>query len=184
MIQRDLSAVTRRAVTTATSAVRHPIGTTARVAGFVKGTAVAAPRLVRHAVAGPPDPGPARPAPPAAPTGPRPATASRAEPPGPRTVPRPVPASDDLPEPIVIEGEDPAAGEAVHHEPKVAGRDAAHGRGAGDVEARSGFVDELLADEADPAGTPRDEPVLDPGAASAARSEAAMLRRAADPRPE
>jgi hypothetical protein len=52
------------------------------------------------------------------------------------------------------------------------------------VEARSGFVDELLADEPDAAGAPRDEPVLDPGVASAARSEAAMLRRAADPRPE
>jgi hypothetical protein len=179
MSKRGLTTPARLAADSARSVARHPIGSTARVVGFVKGSLEAAPRLVRHVVAPPSGPDPAG-------AGPAAPEQWPTAPPGPRTVPKPVPDPADLPEPVVIEGEAPAAG-AVHHEPKVASRDAAHGRGAGDAEERSGFVDEVALDD-EPAVRPTGgrsggTPLLDPADAAAVRAEAATLRRGADPRP-
>ena len=182
MSKREVPTLVRRAVTSVGTVARHPIAGTARAVGLVKGSAVAAPRLVRHVVAGAPaEPVTASPEP------------SVAEPPAassgsPDVVPTPVPEPEDLPEPVVISAEEDDAPAAVHHEPKVASRDAAHGRGAGDDEQRAGFVDEIPDDHetespavAEPAS---DEPLLDLGAARAVRREADTLGRAADPRPE
>ena len=54
MSKREVPTLVRRAVTSVGTVARHPIAGTARAVGLVKGSAVAAPRLVRHVVAGAP----------------------------------------------------------------------------------------------------------------------------------
>ena len=186
MSKREVPTLVRRAVTSVGTVARHPIAGTARAVGLVKGSAVAAPRLVRHVVAGAPaEPVTASPEPTVAES---PPASSGSPDVVPKPVPKPVPEPEDLPEPVVISADEEDAPAAVHHEPKVASRDAAHGRGAGDDEQRAGFVDEIPDDYetespavAEPAS---DEPLLDLGAARAVRREADTLGRAADPRPE
>jgi hypothetical protein len=192
------------AVTTAASAARHPIGTTALAAGFVKGAAESGIHLIRTTIAGSPS------APTADTTGPFPEpreaeapvedvaqtpaeTAPERDLPGPDIVAAEVPDPDDLPEPVVIEAE-PATptgdlGEAFHTEPKAASRDSEHGGPAGDREEVEGYVEEILdpePDEATPVWTSESsvdeplDPVLDEAAAKAVRSEAEILQKGAE----
>ncbi len=183
------------AVYTAVSVARHPIGSAARAAGFVKGSAGSGFDLVRGMLRG----SGARQSDlvvvPAQRT-PEQATEKQATQAAPareaQVVPKPVPDFDDLPEPIVITADD-EPGEAFHHEPKPATRDSDHGDTGGDVEDATGYVEEIVDEAAEdelvwtsesdaPAAV--DEPLLEAGVASAIRSESEMLRKAADPRVE
>ena len=112
-----------------------------------------------------------------------PATTS---PPHPRRLPDPA----DLTEPAVIDGDAPTP-EEVHHEPKAASRDSAHGGGPGDREEAGHYREEIAdttdAEDAVPTGDAQladDEPLIEPGAGAAARNEEERMARAADPRPE
>ena len=183
----------QEAVSSAVSAARHPIGSTALAAGFVMGTAGAGIDLLRRTITG------------ASPT-PRSETAPEDAPveslvrevavpaqtsperdlPGPDTVAAEVRTADDLPEAIVIEAEpEGEAGEAFHTEPKAASRAFAHGGPAGDREEAAGYVEEIPEQVGDDipvwtSETPTDEPVLDSAAAKAVRSEADVLQKAAN----
>jgi hypothetical protein len=94
---------------------------------------------------------------------------------------------------VVITATAPTTAE-VHHEPKVASRESARGSGgAGDQEEAGHYVEEILGstdggDDVLP-GAARlvdddPEPLLEPGSGAAARKEADLFARAADPRPE
>lgn len=194
---------TRSTATTAASVVRHPIGSAAMAAGLVKGTAEAGAGLVRDLVRGTTrDDLPAQRGETSAPPAQRPA-GTEAEPTtsttdsGPRepqVVPKPVLGIDERPEPVVIEADDAAVGEAFHHEPKVASRDAEHGDGPADREELEADLDDLTFEAEEPtpvwtsetpAGGPgAEEPLFDEGSVSAVRSESEMLRKAADQQSE
>jgi len=149
------------AVSSAVSAVRHPISTASMAAGLVKGTAEASVDLVRGVVRGQglaaekvadrvdeqaedqvkiptqrdenaDESEVAQPA----------ATEAAAAPREPEVVPKPVPEIDELPEPVVIEADD-TPGEAFHTEPKAASRDSEHGGLPGDREEAEGYVEEI-----------------------------------------
>ena len=149
------------AVSSAVSAVRHPISTASMAAGLVKGTAEASVDLVRGVVRGqgPVDEKVAdrvddRVEKPVEVPTQREDTAAEAEvaqpaatetvdlPREPEVVPKPVPEIDELPEPVVIEADD-APGEAFHTEPKAASRDSEHGGLPGDREEAEGYVEEI-----------------------------------------
>ena len=177
-VRRTVGTLAGTATTSAASAARHPLRTTARVAGFAKGTvagtAHVASGLVRRTPATSESEAPATAASPSAPASP-----------APTPVIDPVP---DLPEPVVIEGEAPT-GPEVHHEPREAGRGPSRGPGAGNRD-HDWIDDEVEDDGADvPTGAaaPVDddsEPLIAPGSGAAARKQADQLARAADPRPE
>ena len=137
------------AAATTVHAARHPIGSAARVAGVVKGSAGAGLGLVRGVVRGR---GEAEtvPAtvvdPPASPAEPAGATTAKT-PPGPDIVPKPVPTLDELPEPVVISADDETP-EPVHTEPKVASRSASHGGPTRTADEADAYVDELDDDPA------------------------------------
>ena len=145
------------AVTTAVSAVRHPLSTASMAAGVAKGTVGASVDLVRGVVSGPgrvedrvqdkvedhlegkvdvptqrdgADAGQEA----AAQSAPSEVVDAPREP---EVVPKPVPEIDELPEPIVIEADD-SPGEAFHTEPKAASRDSEHGGSPGDREEAEG----------------------------------------------
>lgn len=163
-VRRTVGTLAGTATTSAASAARHPLRTTARVAGFAKGTvsgtAHVATGLVRR-------------------TSPAPDSTPPAES---GTAPAPTPVIDpvpDLPEPVVIEAAD-STGDEVHHEPKVADR------GAGG--RAEDWIDDEISDGGDdvPLASAEvvDEPLIAPGSGAAARKQADLSARAADPRPE
>jgi hypothetical protein len=165
-LKNTVGSLAQGAVSTAASAVRHPISTASMAAGLVKGTAEAGVDLVWGVVRGPGQADdtvqdrvqdkvedhlegqvdlPTQ----------REETAAGSEvaadpastetidaPREPQVVPKPVPAIDELPEPIVIEADD-VPGEAFHTEPKAASRDSEHGGSPGDREEVEGYVEEI-----------------------------------------
>lgn len=163
-VRRTVGTLAGSATTSAASAARHPLRTTARVAGFAKGTVTGTAHVATGLVR-------------------RTSPASDPTPPAEsRTTPAPSPVIDpmpDLPEPVVIEAAD-ATGEEVHHEPKVAGR----GAGGRDED----WIDDEISDGGGdvPLGSaePVDEPLIAPGSGAAARKQVDRQVRAADPRPE
>jgi hypothetical protein len=152
-LRNTVGTLAQGAVSSAVSAVRHPISTASMAAGLVKGTAEASVDLVRGVVRGQ-EPvaekvqdrvevptqrkGPAAESEVAQPA----ATEAAAAPKEPEVVPKPVPAIDELPEPVVIEADD-APGEAFHTEPKAASRDSEHGGLPGDREEAEGYAEEI-----------------------------------------
>jgi hypothetical protein len=165
-LKNTVGSLAQGAVSTATSAVRHPLSTASMAVGLVKGTAEAGVDLVRGVVRGPgqaddtvqdrvqdkvedhlegkvdvptqrEETGAGSEA--AAPSAP---SEAMDVPKQPEVVPKPVPAIDELPEPIVIEADD-SAGEAFHTEPKAASRDSEHGGSPGDREEAEGYVEEI-----------------------------------------
>jgi hypothetical protein len=141
----------QEAVSTAVSVARHPIGTTALAAGFVRGAAGAGIGLLRATITGT-SPTPHSETVPAetpgetlTPEGEAPAEQAPAEEapehdpverdlPGPDLAHFEPPRPEDLPEPIVIEADDTPAGngesgEPFHNEPKATSRDSEHGAG-------------------------------------------------------
>lgn len=84
------------------------------------------------------------------------------------------------------------AADEVHHEPKAASRDSAHGGGVGDREEAGHYVEEIPkstdGEDTDVPGAAQlvddAEPLIEPGSGAAARKEADRFARAADPRPE
>ena len=181
----------RTGASTARSVVRHPLGTASLAAGLVKGTAEVGIGLVRSTVSGDAHAPEAAESPentaepvaePAAQTishaltepAAEVATAATVEEdprdqiPGPDLATFEPPRPEDLPEPIVIEAEPVAEGEAFHTEPKAASRASAHGGPAGDREEIEGYVEEIdLGDPSDPSdpsvqGTPIPGPTADP----------------------
>ena len=211
----------RGAVSTAYSAARHPVSTAALTAGLVKGAAEGAVGLVRTSVTGQvphpraEDAGPApaekpaetpaeTPAESVPDTAPDTAPESRTEPAAPESpVVIDVPDPDDLPEPIVIYGDDPS-NEAFHTEPKASSRVSEHEGAPGDREEVEQYAEEVIDPEAPeldietPVGTtgadvgynpdtaesdlqqPGTEPLLDPATAKAIRSETETLQKAAE----
>ena len=174
-LKNTVGTLAQGAVTTAVSAVRHPISTASMAAGLVKGTAEASVDLVRGVVRGPgqvqdrvddrvrdhvegkvevpaqreetaAEPEPAQPA----------LTENLDVPREPEVVPKPVPEIDELPEPVVIEADD-APGEAFHTEPKAASRDSEHGGLPGDREEVEGYVEEIPSEITGETG---DDPVV------------------------
>ena len=187
-VPRTVGTLAGSATTSAASAARHPLRTTARVAGFamgaVSGTAQVAYGLVRATP-------PASDTMPLTESGTSAGSSSTPAPPTPAPVSISVPAPD-LPEPVVITGAAPTTDE-VHHEPKAASRDSAHGGGAGDREEAGRYVEEIpnssdggddLLPGADQLVNDDPGPLIEPGSGAAARKEADRLARAADPRPE
>jgi hypothetical protein len=163
------------AVATAVSVAKHPIGSTALAAGFVKGAAGAGIDFLRGTVPGasstPPSDTPREEVPAqrldaeteadtvedTAPSDePAEATAEassiieeeREQLPGPDLAEFEPPRPEDLPEPIVIEADD-TPGEAFHTEPKAANRASAHGGPPGDHEEIEGYVEEIPTDDVD-----------------------------------
>jgi hypothetical protein len=193
--------------TTAVSAVRHPIGTASMAVGLVKGAAESGVDLVRSTISGSAhapteDRSAPVPAPPVPEPAPRVAEDPRDNIPGPDLAAFDPPRPEDLPEPIVIEAEPEAPGEAFHHEPKPATRGAAHGGPGADLEEVEASVEELVDPDVDvetPVGTtgadvghnpdtaeadlqqPGTPPLLDPGTIHSIESESEILRKAADP---
>ena len=160
-LKNTVGTLAQGAVSTAVSAVRHPISTASMAAGLVKGTAEASVDLVRGVVRGqgPVDEKVAdrvddRVEKPVEVPTQREDTAAEKElaqpaatetvdlPREPEVVPKPVPEIDELPEPIVIEADD-VPGEAFHTEPKAASRDSEHGGLPGDREEAEGYVEEI-----------------------------------------
>jgi hypothetical protein len=155
----SVGALAHEVVTTGVNVARHPIGSASMAVGFAKGLAGAGVDLVRG---GSQDASGATATEPtedtttfvpeqAAPEAPSAEEDPRDEIPGPDLAAFEPPRPDDLPEPIVIEAEDPApgngeSGEPFHHEPKVADRDVAHGDGGTDFEEAEGFAGEIPAD--------------------------------------
>ncbi len=168
-LKNTVGSLAQGAVSTATTAVRHPLSTASMAVGLVKGTAEASVDLVRGVVRGQEpaaekaadrveDPVedavedqagdkieekvgvPAQRQEPA--TAHPAATETLDVPREPEVVPKPVPAIDELPEPIVIEADD-LPGEAFHTEPKAASRDSEHGGSPGDREEAEGYVEEI-----------------------------------------
>jgi hypothetical protein len=185
-LRRTAGTLAGSASTSAASAARHPLRTTARVAGLAMGAVSGAAQVASGLV---------RATPPASDTmvsresGTTAGSSSAPAPPPPASTGVPVP---DLPEPVVITGDAPTADE-VHHEPKAASRDSAHGVRAGDREEAGHYVEELPSstddgDDVWPAAAQLvdddPEPLIEPGSGAAARKEADRLARAADPRPE
>ena len=169
-LRNTVGTLAQGAVSSAVSAVRHPISTASMAAGLVKGTAEASVDLVRGVVRGqgpveapvekPAEDqvqdqsedqvevptqrkGPAAETEVAQPA----ATEAAAAPREPEVVPKPVPAIDELPEPVVIEADD-APGEAFHTEPKAASRDSEHGGLPGDREEAEGYAEEIPSETA------------------------------------
>ena len=186
-VPRTVGTLAGSATTSAASAARHPLRTTARVAGFamgaVSGTAQVAYGLVRAT-------------PPASDTMPLTESGTAAGPSSTPAPPPPAPVSisvpaPDLPEPVVITGAAPTTDE-VHHEPKAASRDSAHGAGAADPEEAGHYVEGIRNSiDGEDAGVPGAaqqlddaDPLIEPGSGAAARKEADRFARAADPRPE
>jgi len=152
----------RTGVSTAVSVVRHPIGSASLAAGMVKGVAEVGVHVVRSAIVGQP-PAPEREISDPVQDAVRPATDPAPDPapdpvvddprdhiPGPDLAAFQPPTPADLPEPIVIEAEPEAPGEAFHTEPKAASRDSAHGGPAGDREEIEGYVEEIDLDDLEP----------------------------------
>jgi hypothetical protein len=157
------------AVSTATTAVRHPISTASMAVGLVKGTAEAGVDLVWGVVRGPGQaddavedrvqdkvedhlegkvdlPTQREGADAGSEVAAHPASTETVDVPRePEVVPKPVPEIDELPEPIVIEADD-VPGEAFHTEPKAASRDSEHGGSPGDREEVEGYVEEIPAE--------------------------------------
>ncbi len=135
------------AVSTAVSVARHPIGSASLAVGFARGVAEAGLDLVRGGNPGVEEPEAAAPSAPVEQTPLTVVPDPRDELPGPDLAAFEPPRPDDLPEPIVIEADDAPAnsesGEAFHHEPKPASREAAHGDPGFDFEEADGFVEEI-----------------------------------------
>jgi hypothetical protein len=176
-LKNTVGTLAQGAVSTAVSAVRHPISTASMAAGLVKGTAEASVDLVRGVVRGQgaaaapvSDPVAAtvvdqveeqaedrveeqvdvptqRQGTTADVSAPA-ATEAQDAPREPEVVPKPVPEIDELPEPVVIEADD-TPGEAFHTEPKAASRDSEHGGLPGDREEAEGYVEEIPSEITD-----------------------------------
>ena len=161
-LKNTVGTLAQGAVTTAVSAVRHPISTASMAAGVVKGTAGVSVDLARAVVRGPgkvedrvqekvedhiegnvdvPTQRDGADAGQEAATQSAPSEVVDA-PKEPEVVPKPVPEIDELPEPVVIEADD-SPGEAFHTEPKAASRDSEHGGSPGDREEAEGYVEEI-----------------------------------------
>lgn len=196
-ITKTIGTLAHGAVSTAVSAARLPLSTASMAAGLVKGTAESGLGLVRDVVGAGASAVPTQ----------RQDSQQREEtsragaastevtqdgPAEPQVVPKPVPDFDDLPEPIVIQGEG-EPGEAFHTEPKAASRDSEHGGPAGDREEVEGYVEEIPEDlaptttEESPVWTSEssdpvlsEEAGLDDPIAKAVLSEAEILRKAAE----
>lgn len=166
-----------RAATGAAHTLRHPISSAAYAAGIVRGLASAGIRAASgHAVDGPDH----RTAPSVAPTTPRSVPAQRV---APAVEQDAVP----IPEPTPLD-------EAFTTEPKAVSRSSEHGR-ASDAEIdawidqameglESGLEKGVVSPVADLPLPDDGEPLLDPGAAKAIRSESEIMRRAAQRDPE
>lgn len=125
-LRKTVGSLAHGAVTTAVSVARHPLGSASMASGLVKGTPEAGLDLVRGTVAAEkPDP--------------------RDNIPGPDLAAFAPPAPEDLPEPIVIEGEPPTQ-EAFHTEPKAASRGSEHGGPAAEREEIEGYLGEIVTD--------------------------------------
>jgi hypothetical protein len=152
-IKRRVGTLARTGVSTAVSAVRHPIGTASLAAGLAKGAAEASVYLVRTTITGTP-PAPAREDLGESVSEPveepledeKPVEDPRDNIPGPDLATFPPPEPGDLPEPVVIEAVT-EPGEAFHTEPKAASRASAHGEHAGDREEAQGYVDDILDED-------------------------------------
>jgi hypothetical protein len=166
----------RTGVSTATSVVRHPVGSASMAVGLAKGATEAGVYLVRSTITGrfpvqrdpreetvveesvvvesviedPVIEGAA-----AA----QPTTEEAAAPIEPQVVPKPVPAIDELPEPVVIWADD-ERGEPFHTEPKAASRDSEHGGSYGGREKADAYLEELPEAVADV--EPDVDPIVDP----------------------
>jgi hypothetical protein len=196
-----------RAAGTAAQAVRHPISSAAYAAGMARGLAGAAVHgvLVRgreeHRTSSPPVPSQTGADSAADSTTSGSTTSAAAEIPTPQRVPKPVPPPDAFDDMVVIEAGPPH--ESFATEPKAVSRESAHGGPASDAEIDA-WLDEAMAEGDDigvetPVGTtgvsaghnpdtaeadlqqPGTEPLLDPSVMKAVRSEAEILRKAADP---
>ena len=160
-VKNMVGTLARTGVSTAVSVVRHPIGSAALAVGLVKGAAEVGVEVVRVAVGGQssaPEREVGEPVEsatrPVSDPAPQPVEEPRAADPrdhipGPDLAAFAPPRPEDLPEPIVIEAEPEAPGEAFHNEPKAASRDSAHGGPAGDREEIEGYVEEIVLDDLD-----------------------------------
>ena len=152
----------QEAVTTAVSVARHPIGSTALAAGFVRGAAGAGIGLLRTTITGTSPTPDSETEPAETPAEPLADEAPAEEAPEPEPVERDLPGPDlahfepplpeDLPEPIVIVADDAPvgngeSGEPFHNEPKATSRDSEHGAGPLDPEELDELSEELPADD-------------------------------------
>ena len=180
---RTVAHVAHGTASTALTAVRHPVSTTAQGLGLAKGAVAYGLGVVRGTPPAPPIREETRTSAAAEPAvTPEPSTPPERDLPGPDLAVAAVPEIDELPEPIVIEADDTVGG-AFHNEPKASSRDSEHGGPAGDREEVEGYDEEIVTtDELDlDLETPGTEPLLDPAIAKAIRSEAETLQQGADP---